>query len=123
MIMLDTPFIERNRWLVRHWCGSNPVAALAGVGMGLPLIRTSPSRDRIWATCRSWWLLFLSSTCTVLGLRCLFKGTAAFVQVLELMLGQGEDAQVQGRANLLGSFLEDHNLLDHDFAAVLAQVE
>jgi hypothetical protein len=40
-----------------------------------------------------------------------------------LMLGQGEDAQVQDRANLLGLFLEDHNLLDHDFAAVLAQVE
>jgi hypothetical protein len=57
------------------------------------------------------------------GLRCLFKSTAGFVRVLELMLGQGADAQVQGRANLLGSFLEDHNLLDHDFAAVLAQVE
>jgi hypothetical protein len=39
------------------------------------------------------------------------------------MLGQGEDAQVQGRANVLASFLEDHNLLDHDFSAVRAQVE
>jgi hypothetical protein len=55
---------------------------------------------------------------------CLFAMDAGSDTPLRmLMLGQGEDAQVQGRANMLGSFLEDHDLLDHDFAAVHAQVE
>jgi len=34
--------------------------------------------------------------------RCLFKSTAGFVRVLGLMLGQGEDAQVQGPGELDG---------------------
>jgi len=35
-------------------------------------------------------------------LRRLFKSTAGFVRVLELMLGQGEDAQVQGPGERVG---------------------
>ena len=35
-------------------------------------------------------------------LRCLFKSTAGFVRVRELVLGQGEDAQVQGPGELVG---------------------
>ena len=43
--------------------------------------------------------------------------------VPELMLGQGEDAQVRGRANVSGLFLEDYNVLDHDSSFVRSQVE
>jgi hypothetical protein len=35
-------------------------------------------------------------------LRCFFKSTAGFVRVLELMLGQGEDAQVLGPGERVG---------------------
>ena len=35
-------------------------------------------------------------------LRCFFKSTAGFVRVLELMLGQGEDAQFQGPGERVG---------------------
>ena len=56
-------------------------------------------------------------------MRHLFKSMAGFVRVLGLMLGQGEDDQVQRPGEPVGLFLEDHNLLDHDFSSVHPQLE
>jgi len=54
-------FAQRNELLVQRLFGSNPVATLAGIGLGLPLTRASASRNGIWAICRPWWPWLLSS--------------------------------------------------------------